>query len=280
MQDCFKLLHFHLGSQITNIRHIKGALNEAARVYVELASQRRGLEYLDVGGGLGVDYDGSQTNFESSVNYTLQEYANDVVYHIQTCLRRSRRAASDDHFRKRPGRGGLSQCAGVRRAGRFRAGRERHSAANCAGDAEQPLIDLMETYQNLAVRNMLESYHDAQQSLDMAMTLFTSGYLPLDQRSMAENLYWAICHKIQRARAAIGVRAGGTCKGSIRLLSDTYFCNFSLFQSMPDSWAIKQLFPVDADPSAATSGPRGMRCWAISPATRTAKSTSSSTAAM
>ena len=84
MEDCFKLLHFHLGSQITHIRIIKNALNEAARVYCELAKQGAGLQYLDVGGGLGVDYDGSQTNFESSMNYTLQEYANDVVYHIQT----------------------------------------------------------------------------------------------------------------------------------------------------------------------------------------------------
>ncbi len=83
MADCLKLLHFHLGSQITNIRQIKGAVNEAVRVYVDLARAGAGLEYLDVGGGLGVDYDGSQTNFESSVNYTLQEYANDVVYHVQ-----------------------------------------------------------------------------------------------------------------------------------------------------------------------------------------------------
>ena len=84
MLDCFKLLHFHLGSQITNIRHVKGAINEAARVYADLVRRGAGLEYLDVGGGLGVDYDGSQTNFESSVNYTLQEYANDVVHHIQS----------------------------------------------------------------------------------------------------------------------------------------------------------------------------------------------------
>ena len=87
MADCFKLLHFHLGSQITNIRHVKGALVEAARVYVDLAKRGAGLEFLDVGGGLGVDYDGSQTNFESSVNYTLQEYANDVIYHVQIGLR-------------------------------------------------------------------------------------------------------------------------------------------------------------------------------------------------
>ena len=84
MEDCFQLLHFHLGSQIPNIRNVKGALNEAARVYVELVKAGAGLKYMDVGGGLGVDYDGSQTNFESSVNYTLQEYANDVVYHLQT----------------------------------------------------------------------------------------------------------------------------------------------------------------------------------------------------
>ena len=92
MQDCFKLLHFHLGSQITNIRIVKGALNEGARVYTELAKLGAGLQYLDVGGGLGVDYDGSQTNFESSMNYTLEEYANDVVYHIQTRVRRGGRA--------------------------------------------------------------------------------------------------------------------------------------------------------------------------------------------
>ncbi len=129
MEDCFKLLHFHLGSQITNIRQIKGALNEAVRVYVELHKQGAGLEYLDVGGGLGVDYDGSQTNFESSANYTLQEYANDVVYHVQSVCDEAGRAASHDHFRERPGRSGLSQCAGLRRAGRGRTGRERYSQA-------------------------------------------------------------------------------------------------------------------------------------------------------
>ena len=132
MQDCFKLLHFHQGSQITNIRHIKAALNEAAHVFTELASRGAGLEYLDVGGGLGVDYDGSQTNFESSVNYSLQEYANDVVYHIQRACDDARREASDDHFRKRPRGGGLPQRAGVWRAGRFRAGAKRHSAAIAA----------------------------------------------------------------------------------------------------------------------------------------------------
>ena len=119
MQDCLKLLHFHLGSQITNIRIVKGALNEAARIYTELAKLGAGLQYLDVGGGLGVDYDGSQTNFESSMNYTLQEYANDVVYHVQTVCDEAGVAAPDDHLGKRARRRRVSQRAGVQRPRRL-----------------------------------------------------------------------------------------------------------------------------------------------------------------
>ena len=123
MEDCFKLLHFHLGSQITHIRIIKNALNEAARVYCELAKQGAGLQYMDVGGGLGVDYDGSQTNFESSMNYTLQEYANDVVYHIQTVCDEAGRRASDHHLRERPRGVRVSQHADLQRAGHDRVRR-------------------------------------------------------------------------------------------------------------------------------------------------------------
>ena len=120
MEDCFKLLHFHLGSQITHIRIIKNALNEAARVYCELAKQGAGLQYLDVGGGLGVDYDGSQTNFESSMNYTLQEYANDVVYHIQTVCDEAGVDAPDDRLGERPRGVGVPQHADLQRAGHDR----------------------------------------------------------------------------------------------------------------------------------------------------------------
>ena len=129
MEDCFQLLHFHLGSQIPNIRIVKGALNEAARVYVELVQAGAGLKYMDVGGGLGVDYDGSQTNFESSVNYTLQEYANDVVYHLQTVCDEAKVRASDDHLGKRSGDRGASQPARVQRARIVRV-RQRRSAAD------------------------------------------------------------------------------------------------------------------------------------------------------
>jgi len=242
MADCLQLLHFHQGSQITNIRHIKAALNEASRMYAELVKRGAGLRYLDVGGGLGVDYDGSQTNFESSVNYTLQEYANDVVYHVQNAcdeagvphpiiVSESGRAVVAYHSMLIFGVLGISEQGG------------NGELVEPSPDTEQPLHDLFETCQNINVRNLLESYHDAQQSLDTAMSLFTSGYLPLDQRSAVENLYWAICRKICKLSKQLEFMPE-ELEGLEAVLSDTYFCNFSLFQSIPDSWAIKQLFPV------------------------------------
>jgi arginine decarboxylase len=242
MEDCFQLLHFHLGSQIPNIRIVKGALNEAARVYVELVQSGAGLKYMDVGGGLGVDYDGSQTNFESSVNYTLQEYANDVVYHLQTVCDEAK----------------VPHPTIISESGRAIVAHHSLLVFNVLGasgfghddvttvatpEMEQPLIDLIETYTNLTTRNALESYHDAQQALDMAINLFSTGYLPLLQRSQAENLYWAICMKLQKLVKTME-EVPEDLQNLDESLSDTYFCNFSLFQSVPDSWAIKQLFPV------------------------------------
>ncbi len=242
MQDCLKLLHFHLGSQITNIRIVKGALNEGARVYTELAKLGAGLQYLDVGGGLGVDYDGSQTNFESSMNYTLEEYANDVVYHIQsvcdeagvahpTIVSESGRAVVAYHSLL------VFNVLGVSGFG------DEQIPAVANPDWEQPLADLIETYNNVTARNALEAFHDAQQALDMALSLFNGGYLPLEQRSLAENLFWAICTKLQKIAQTMS-EVPEDLQNLDEQLSDTYFCNFSLFQSIPDSWAIKQLFPV------------------------------------
>jgi arginine decarboxylase len=242
MEDCFKLLHFHLGSQITHIRIIKNALNEAARVYCELAKQGAGLRYIDVGGGLGVDYDGSQTNFESSMNYTLQEYANDVVYHIQTVcdeegvshptiVSESGRAVSAYHSML------IFNVLGTTGFG------EERIPEKARDDFEQPLVDLLDTYQSVTQRNAVESYHDAQQALDMAMNLFSGGYLSLEQRAHAENIYWAICEKINKLCKVMD-DVPEDLQALEEMLSDTYFCNFSLFQSIPDSWAIKQLFPV------------------------------------
>jgi arginine decarboxylase len=243
MEDCLKLLHFHLGSQITNIRQVKGAVTEAGRIYAELwRAGATGLRFMDVGGGLGIDYDGSQTDFESSVNYTLQEYANDVVYHIQnvcdessvphpTIVTESGRAIAAYHSVL------VFNVLGVSGPG------EEEVPPELAGDPEQPLIDLQETFRAVNSRNLLEAYHDSQQALDSALNLFSLGYLPLDQRCTAENLFWAICRKIQKMSRDLEFFPK-ELEGLDAMLSDTYFCNFSLFQSMPDSWAIKQLFPI------------------------------------
>jgi arginine decarboxylase len=241
MEDCIELLHFHLGSQITNIRQIKAAVMEAARIYVELKRAGAGLKYLDVGGGLGIDYDGSQTDFESSVNYTLQEYANDVVYHIEnvcdeaevphpTIISESGRAIAAYHSVL------VFNVLGV-------SGFGDDSFSPVPEDAEQPLIDLQETYRSLSSKNLLESFHDAQQALDAALNLFSLGYLPLAQRSQAETLYWAICKRLHRMAKELDYFPE-ELEALDGMLSDTYFCNFSLFQSMPDSWAVKQLFPI------------------------------------
>jgi arginine decarboxylase len=243
MQDCFKLLHFHLGSQIPNIRIVKGALNEAARIYAELVKAGAGLEYLDVGGGLGVDYDGSQTNFESSVNYTLEEYANDVVYHIQTVCNDA--GVKHPTIVSESGRAIVAYHSALifNVLGVSEFIEENIPKAISPNEAEQPLIDMLETYQNLTVRNAVESYHDAQQALDMALNLFSGGYLPIDQRCQAENLYFAILLKLKKLVGQMD-DVPEDLQGLDEVMADTYFCNFSLFQSCPDSWAIKQLFPV------------------------------------
>jgi arginine decarboxylase len=242
LEDSLELLHFHLGSQITNIRQIKGAVIEGARIYVELKKLGAGLKYLDVGGGLGIDYDGSQTDFESSVNYTLEEYARDVVYHIQsicdeaevphpTIVSESGRAVAAYHSVL------VFNVLGVSGFG------QEDLPSSIPEDSEQPLTDLFEAHRSITKRNLLEGYHDAQQALDSALNLFSLGYLSLQQRSLAENFYWAICRKVMKLASELEFYPE-ELEGLNGMLSDTYFCNFSIFQSMPDSWAVKQLFPI------------------------------------
>ncbi len=243
MADSLKLLHFHLGSQITNIRMVKNALIEAARVYVDLVHGGAGLEFLDVGGGLGVDYDGSQTDFASSVNYTLQEYGNDVVYHIQTVCDDAK--VPHPHIISESGRAVVAHHSvllfnvlGVARQGNGEA-----VSIELIGDEPQPIRDLQHTLDELQPHNALESFHDAQQWLDTAITLFSTGHLSLEQRATAENLYWTVCKRVRALVDAMEYVPEELAQLD-QLLCDTYFCNFSLFQSLPDCWAIKQLFPV------------------------------------
>ncbi len=244
MADCIELLHFHLGSQISDIRQIKAAVIEGARMYAELARHGAGMKFIDVGGGLGIDYDGSQTDFDSSVNYTLQEYANDVVFHIQnvceeaeiphpTIVSESGRAIVAYHGVL------VFDVLGVSELGP----REDQDFPQASEDDEQPVYDLQQTHDELDLGNILESFHDAQQAFDQALNLFSLGYLPLEQRVLAENLYWRIRRRVSKLASQLEY-VPDELVGLESALSDTYFCNFSVFQSMPDAWAIKQLFPI------------------------------------
>jgi arginine decarboxylase len=242
LEDCLQLVHFHMGSQITNIRNIKSALTEAARVYVELHRVGAGVRYLDVGGGLGIDYDGSQTDFESSVNYTLQEYANDVVFRIKsvcdetdvphpTIISESGRAVVAYHSVL------VFDVLGVSNFDRYQA------PPAIDDDAPQHISDLYAIYRDLSKKNLLEGYHDAVQAMDEALSMFNVGHLSIEHRAMTERLFWAVCGKILKMVREMDY-VPEELQGLEALLSDTYFCNFSVFQSMPDSWAVKQLFPV------------------------------------
>src|ERR1700733_1440426 len=242
MADCLQLVHFHIGSQITNIRNIKAALTEAARIYVEMFRVGAGVKYLDVGGGLGVDYDGSQSDFVSSVNYTLQEYANDVVFRIKnvcdeaevphpTIFSESGRAMVAYHSVL------VFDVLGVSNFDQYQ------SPPEISEDAPQPITDLFGIHRDLSKKNALESYHDALQAVDEAMSLFNLGHLPIEHRALAERLFWALCNKLLSIVREMDF-VPEELEGLEALLSDTYFCNLSIFQSMPDSWAIKQLFPI------------------------------------
>jgi arginine decarboxylase len=242
LADCLQMVHFHLGSQITNIRNIKGALTEAARVYAELHRSGAGVRYLDVGGGLGIDYDGSQTDFESSVNYTLQEYANDVVFRIKsvcdgaevphpTIISESGRATVAYHSLL------VFDVLGVSNLDRYQV------PPYIPEDAPQQISDLHAIYRDLSKKNLVEGYHDAVDIMDQVLSMFSLGALGIEARALTERLFWAVCGKVLKMVRELDF-VPEDFQGLEALLSDTYFCNFSIFQSMPDSWAIKQLFPI------------------------------------
>jgi arginine decarboxylase len=242
MADCLQLVHFHLGSQITNIRSIKNALTEAARVYVELHRIGTGVRYLDVGGGLGIDYDGSQTDFNSSVNYTLQEYANDVVFRVKTVCEEA--GVPHPTIVSESGRAVVAyhsllvfDVLGVSNFDRYQVPPE------VPPDAPQQITDLLSIHRDLKKKNVLESYHDAVQAVDECLNMFNFGTLSLEMRALVERLFWAVCSKLLKLVRDMDY-VPEELQGLEALLSDTYFCNFSIFQSMPDSWAIKQLFPI------------------------------------
>lgn len=247
MLDCLQLLHFHIGSQVSAIRNVKTALKEAARFYVELKKLGAGLKYMDVGGGLAVDYDGSQTNFDASMNYTMQEYANDVVFQmLEVCdeagvdhphiVSESGRALTAHHSLL------LFNVLGVSETVPHENGGDEPTF-ELPEDAPNALWNLRETFQGVTRKNLLESYHDAVQMRDEAVTMFNLGFLTLKHRALAERLFWMTCRKVLKI-----VRTLPSIPEELerleRSMADTYFCNFSLFQSVPDHWAINHLFPI------------------------------------
>src|SRR5436305_1261724 len=242
MEDCLQLVHFHIGSQITNIRKFKDALTEGASIFTELHKLGANMKYLDVGGGLGIDYDGSQTDFESSINYTLQEYANDVVFRVKavcdeagvphpTIISESGRAVVAYHSLL------VFDVLGVSNFDRYAVPPEAPE------EAPQQIRDLHAIHRDLKKKNLIESYHDAVQAVDEALDRFNLGSLSLPERALVERLFWSVCGKMLKVVRDMDY-VPEELAGLESLLSDTYFCNFSVFQSMPDSWAIKQLFPV------------------------------------
>ncbi|MFN7684725.1 MAG: biosynthetic arginine decarboxylase [Oligoflexia bacterium] len=241
-QDGFKLLHFHIGSQVTNIRTIKDAVKEGSRIYSKLRKMGVGLEYLDVGGGLGVDYDGSRTSFDSSINYSLQEYVADVVYSIKeicdaeevpvpNIVSESGRALVAHHSVL------VVNCFGSIAIGSTAVGLEE------TPDEADVVKEMRYLSQNLTAKNLLEHYHDAVTRKEEALSMFKLGFLSLEDKAKVEQLFWQICKVIHRN--AQGVKyVPDEVEALGKNLADQYLCNFSLFQSMPDHWAIQHLFPI------------------------------------
>jgi arginine decarboxylase len=240
--DIVKLIHFHLGSQITDIRYIKAGLQEIARYYAELRAMGVDVTHVDVGGGLGVDYDGSGSTSQASVNYSLQEYANDVVYTLaESCREQS---LPMPHIISESGRALTAHHALL-----------LLSVIDVESQADTTVPPLQRTdhaflhemaadYQAINTRRVREVYHDATYAKERAQDLFSSGVLSLRERALAEQIYVVTITAVARIAQRDREEYSDIIEDLEATLTDRYFCNFSLFQSLPDSWAIDQLFPV------------------------------------
>jgi len=238
-----KLLHFHIGSQITDIKRVKNAMKEAARVYAKLRQIGCEIEFLDIGGGLGVDYDGSQTRFESSVNYTVQEFANDVVYVIKS-------VCDEEH---------VLHPHLVTESGRFMTAyhtvfitsirdeietfAEDKPVVTIDTDDPQVITELKDLCDGINGKNYAEYYHDALEHKDELHTQFNLGLISLEDRAKGEVLFWEACARALK-ESEEDKFPDDEFEALKKILAQKYLCNFSLFRSAPDSWAIKQLFPV------------------------------------
>lgn len=243
MKDCLRLIHFHIGSQITKIRRIQTALREASQFYIQLHKMGYNVDFVDCGGGLGVDYDGTRSpNSESSVNYSIQEYVNDCIY----------------TFVEAANRNGIQHPNIITESGRSLSAHHSVLVIDVLetaslpemddefepNDASHPLVkDLYDIWDNLNPRTMLEDWHDAEQIRDEALDLFSHGIVDLQTRAEIERMYWSVCREINSLAKSLK-HTPEELKNLDKILADKYFCNFSLFQSLPDAWAVDQLFPI------------------------------------
>ncbi len=241
MSSCLQLLHFHIGSQISAIGKIKEAIREASQLYVQLAKTGADMKYLDVGGGLAVDYDGSKTNFYASKNYNMQNYANDIVAEVKEACEGAQ----------------IESPILVSESGRAIAAHHSVLIFDVLSTSEiqtipPPLLpenenliirNLWETYQSISENNYQEMYHDATQFKEEAISLFNFGYLSLQERGTAEQLYWSCCQKILEITRCQDY-VTDDLEDLEKIMASIYYVNFSVFQSAPDAWAIDQLFPI------------------------------------
>jgi len=242
LSHCFKLLHFHIGSQVPDILTVKKAVQEASRFYAKLYKMGFQIQYVDVGGGLGVDYDGSRSAFDSSTNYTLQEYTNDIVYYIGDVCNAEKVPHPD--IVSESGRAIVAHHSMliVELFGSIE--KNRPSLGPPYGENEHSLVkELLDIRKNLSKLNKLEAWHDALERKDDAHQMFTLGMMDLPDKAKIENLYWEISQEVVQS-----FRGQAYVPEEIRKLedslSDQYLCNFSVFQSLLDHWALGQLFPI------------------------------------
>ena len=245
MLQCVKLLHSHIGSQITKIDKIKTALIEAARIYTEMRKLGVGIEYLDIGGGLGVDYDGSKSSYFSSVNYTIEEYANDVVYQIKNICDEA--GIDCPNIISESGRATVAHYSvmvtNVLNTNTQNMMPDFEEMLAQSGNIAPTVKKLLEIYKSIDRYSLREDYHDTLQLINEAVSLFNLGYLTLNDRAVAEWLHSKIVRKINGLLEKYKPIPEEMQNFKLHL-RQTYFANFSLFQSVPDSWAIDQLFPI------------------------------------
>ena len=243
LHNSLRLIHFHIGSQITKIRRIQTALREAAQFYINLHKMGYNVDFVDCGGGLGVDYDGTRSpSSESSVNYTIQEYVNDCVYTFVDAANKNN--IQHPNIITESGRSLAAHHSVLVIDVLETASLPRMSEEFEPTETDHQLVkDLYEIWDNLNPRSILEDWHDAEQIREEALDLFAHGIVDLKTRAEIEGMYWSICREINTLTKQLK-HVPEELRKMDKLLADKYFCNFSLFQSLPDSWAIDQLFPI------------------------------------